>query len=68
MHKLLSLALLSFILAGCTNKQLYHVGQDYQKSKCIEDAGTEQQHKDCSNLDKKPFEEYDKERKDIINN
>ncbi|NQY65337.1 MAG: hypothetical protein HRT38_16785 [Alteromonadaceae bacterium] len=59
----------SFILVGCSNKQLYQAGQDYQKSKCVEDAASEQQqqHNDCLNTDNKTYEEYDKEREDAIN-
>ncbi|WP_019028310.1 hypothetical protein [Colwellia piezophila] len=67
MSKLLFIVFFSFILAGCSNKQLYQAGQDYQKSKCIEDAALEQQHNDCLNTDNKTYKEYDKERKDTIN-
>jgi hypothetical protein len=67
MRKLLSIAFFSFILAGCSNKQLYQAGQDFQKGKCVEEAASEQQHNDCLATDKKKYEEYEKERKDIIN-
>lgn len=67
MRKLLSIALFSFILAGCSNKQLYQAGQDFQKSKCVEEAASEQQHNDCLDMDKKKYEEYEKERKETIN-
>ena len=67
MSKLLLIVLFSFILAGCSNKQLYQAGQDYQKSKCVEDAASEQQHNDCLNTDTKTYEDYDKERKGTIN-
>lgn len=67
MRKILSIVLFSFILVSCSNKQLYQAGQDYQESKCVEEAGSEQQHNDCLNIDKKTFEEYDKERKSSIN-
>jgi len=67
MSKLLFIVFFSFILVGCSNKQLYQAGQDYQKSKCVEDAASEQQHNDCLNTDNKTYEEYDKEREDAIN-
>lgn len=67
MTKLLFIALFSFILAGCSNKELYQVGQDYQKSKCVEEAVSAQQHNDCLKTDKKTYEEYDKDRKGTIN-
>jgi hypothetical protein len=67
MRKLLFISLFSFILAGCSNKELYQAGQDFQKSKCTEEAASEQQHNDCLHMDKKSYEEYEKERKDTIN-
>lgn len=67
MKKILLIIFFSFFLASCSNKQLYQAGQDYQKSKCIEEAASEQQHKNCLNTDKKTYEEYEKERKDNVN-
>ncbi|PHR81074.1 MAG: hypothetical protein COA59_16430 [Colwellia sp.] len=67
MSKVLFIILFSFILVGCSNKQLYQAGQDFQKSKCVEKSVSEQQHNDCLNADKKTYEEYDKDRKDTIN-
>lgn len=66
MNKLLFIVFFSFILVGCSNKQLYQAGQDYQKSKCVEETASEQQHNECLNTDKTSYEEYDKERKDNI--
>ena len=68
MSKLLFIAFFSFILASCSNKELYQAGQDFQKSKCVEEAASEQQHYDCVNMDKKNYEEYEKERKETIKN
>jgi len=66
MSKFILIAIFSFICSGCSNKQLYQSGQDYQKSKCTEKAISEQQHNDCINADKKTYQEYEKERKDSI--
>ena len=66
MSKILFIAFFSFILSSCSNKQLYQAGQDYQKSECIRKVESEQQHIDCLNTEKKPFEDYQKERKDTI--
>lgn len=52
-------------LTACSNKQLYQVGQDYQKSECIKESRTAPQYNDCVSSDKKSFEEYEKERKEI---
>lgn len=67
MNRFVFITIFLFILAGCTNKQLYQVGQDYQKSDCIEKAVSESQHADCLKTDKKTYEEYEKERKSINN-
>ena len=56
---------ISLTLAACSNKQLYQAGQDYQKSECIKESGTAPQYNDCVNAEKKSFEEYEKERKEL---
>ena len=66
MNKILLIFFFSIILAGCSNKQLYRAGQNYQKSKCVE-ATSGQQYNDCLNMHEKTYEEYNKERKSIIN-
>ncbi len=66
MNKILFIIFFSFILAGCSNRQLYQAGQDYQKSKCVEKAASAQQHNDCLNTDRKTYKEYERERKDIM--
>lgn len=65
MNRFLFLAFFSIVLVACSNKQLYQVGQDYQKSECIRNAVSESQHYDCLNRDKKSYEEYEEERKQI---
>jgi len=54
------------ILAACSNKQLYQVGQDYKKSECNKKATTQEQHIACSQAEKKLFKEYKKERQEIL--
>jgi hypothetical protein len=63
MKNIIFFAFVVLALTACSNKQLYQVGQDYQKSECIKGAGTAAQYNDCVNADKKSFEEYEKERK-----
>lgn len=66
MSKFVFLAFFSIMLTACSNKELYQAGQDYQKSECISNAASESQHNDCLNLDKKTYEKYEEERKEII--
>ncbi len=66
MSRVLFVTLAVFYLVGCSNKQLYQGGQDYQKSECVRKAESEPQHIGCFNAEKKPYEEYEKEREDIL--
>jgi len=67
MNKIFTSLLLPIILTACSNKELYQVGQDYQKSECINNAQTAEQHAECTKVKGKPYEEYEKERKAIAN-
>lgn len=66
MNKVFYFLLFSFFLTGCSNKSLYETGQGYKKSKCIENAQTGEEHNECLNAERKPYEEYEKERKSVI--
>ncbi|MDQ7048409.1 MAG: hypothetical protein Q9M92_02275 [Enterobacterales bacterium] len=66
MKKLISIVLFSFIFVGCSNKQLYQAGQDYQTSLCVEQSASQQKHNTCFETNKKTYQEYDKERKETI--
>ena len=57
----------AIILTACSSKDLYQVGQDYQKSECMKNAQTAQQHTACIQAKRKTYSEYEKERKAIIN-
>ncbi|MEI8647668.1 hypothetical protein P4S73_06485 [Paraglaciecola sp. Hal342] len=61
-----TLVLLLLALSACTNKQLYKVGQSYQKSECERAALSDVQFKDCKNIDAKRFEEYERERQEAL--
>lgn len=65
MTKTLYLLFVLSMLAGCSNKQLYGMGQDYQKSKCLKEATTAEQHEKCFNAKRVSFEEYEEQRKKI---
>ncbi|GGZ46657.1 hypothetical protein KO519_13225 [Paraglaciecola agarilytica] len=61
-----TLVLLLLALSACTNKQLYKVGQSYQKSECERAALSDVQFKDCKNIEAKRFEEYERERQEAL--
>ena len=67
MSKLIISFVAVIILAACSNKDLYQIGQDYQKSDCINKAQTAEQHTECTKIKVKSYEEYEKDRKTIIN-
>ena len=60
-----NLIFLLFLLSSCSNKQLYRAGQDYEKSKCTENAMSPQQLVECLKNDSKSYDEYQKQRKDV---
>jgi hypothetical protein len=61
------LSLLTTLIA-CSNKGLYQAGQDYKKNECINSAQTAEEHLRCNNIESKSYEQYEKERKAIVNN
>jgi hypothetical protein len=67
MQKYFCCLVLLTILTGCSNKDLYQAGQDYQKSECINKARTDVEHNECLKSEGKSYREYEKERKAIIN-
>jgi len=68
MNKFFYFILALMLLAGCTNKSLYKFGQGYQKGECMKEAQTADEHNKCTNPERKSYEEYEKERKAVINN
>ncbi|MGV2871064.1 hypothetical protein [Colwellia sp. E150_009] len=66
MNKFISLLFLGILLAGCSNKDLYQAGQGYQKSKCINQAQTAEQHNECLNEKRESYEDYEKERQAVV--
>lgn len=68
MNKNLYWILTVLVLASCSNELLYEVGQDYQKSECMKEAVSDSQYNYCVNTEKKSFEKYKKDRKEVINN
>lgn len=52
------------ISTACTNKDLYQIGQDYQKSECTNNARTAEEYNTCVNQQHKSYEEYAKEKKE----
>ncbi|MCI2285760.1 hypothetical protein L3081_23250 [Colwellia sp. MSW7] len=66
MNKCISFIFLVSLIAACSNKDLYQAGQEYQKSECINQAQTSEQHNECLNMKKQSYEEYEKERKATV--
>lgn len=67
MNKFISFLFLMMLLSACSNKDLYQAGQGYQKSKCINQAQTSEQHNECLNEKGDSYEEYEKERQAVVN-
>ncbi len=67
MNKFIVPLLYAIALTACSSKELYQAGQGYQKSECIKQAQTAEQHAECSKVKGKSYEEYEKERKAIAN-
>lgn len=67
MNKFIVFLFISILLTACSNKELYQAGQDHQKSKCINEAQTAEQHNDCLNQKRESYEEYEKERQAVLN-
>lgn len=51
------------LISGCTSKNWYQTGQDYQRGQCIKNAQTEQALKDCQQAIDTSYEEYTQQRK-----
>ena len=66
MNKFIVSLLFAIILTACSSKDLYQLGQDYQKSECINNAQTAEQHTECTKVNGKTYEEYEKERKAVV--
>jgi hypothetical protein len=65
MNNKLLFIIFALMLTSCSHKQLYQAGQNYKKSECIRQAGSDQQYNDCLDAEKKSFETYEKERKTL---
>ncbi|OKY25843.1 hypothetical protein BI291_14655 [Thalassotalea sp. PP2-459] len=59
----------TFILiccVGCSQKQLYHVGQQHQKNDCIKRAMSESEYRECLRAEQVSHKEYKKIRQQVI--
>ncbi|MFD2166984.1 hypothetical protein ACFSJY_12035 [Thalassotalea euphylliae] len=63
--RLLTVLILIIASTGCTNKQLYQVGQNYEQSECIRNAQSAEEHQTCYQK-RKSYKEYKKEREAVI--
>ncbi|MBU2883349.1 hypothetical protein KO525_14305 [Psychrosphaera sp. B3R10] len=50
---------------ACTNKSMYQFGKNYQKNECIKEAKTAWQLEECDKLETVPFEDYQKQKKEV---
>ncbi|REL28908.1 hypothetical protein DXX93_11435 [Thalassotalea euphylliae] len=65
---MLRLVTVVFVLAvaiGCSNRELYQLGQGYQKSDCIQNAQSGEEFQNCHQAGK-PYQEYKKEREAVV--
>ena len=65
MRVLILIAILAGILSSCTSKEIYNATQINRQSKCNEEVGVLRD-KCLESLNKKSYEDYERERKDII--
>jgi len=56
----------SIAITGCSNKELYKNLQSHDKNRCINKSTSNVQYAECMKQPYKPYEEYEKERKDLI--
>lgn len=66
MYKILFTLLLLAIVAGCSNKQWYETGQNYQRNECIKHANNEAEYSQCLAAKQKSYKEYKKERDALV--
>lgn len=53
-------------LAACSSKDLYQIGQEQQKSQCLENAQTPEAYHECLTVNRQSYEEYEKERQTVL--
>lgn len=58
--------LFALALTGCSNKALYNTGQNHQRTECLKNATTANERDACYNQQNPSFEEYEKQRKEVI--
>jgi len=58
----------SIIITACSNKQLYLNGQRNQQNDCINNSVSDSQYMECLDKPKKSYEQYEKDRKKLIEN
>jgi len=56
---------LLLLLSACSSKEVYQFGRNYQKSDCIKQAATEEDHRACEAMETMSYEEYEKERQKL---
>lgn len=61
-----TLLFMAVALVGCTNKDLYNTGQTHQRNQCIKNATNEAERDACYSQQNPSFEDYEKERKKVI--
>lgn len=51
------------LLNGCSQRQMYRTGQDYQKQMCLD--GPPSEYDECMPAAEKSFEQYQEEREEL---
>lgn len=67
-HMKFNLIFMLIFCVGCSQKQLYQVGQNYQKNECIQHAMTETEYRACLRAEELSHQEYQQIRKQVIEN
>ena len=67
MKNLISMPILFciFSFAGCTHRAWYDTAQNNGKHKCTQKP-TQQEYQDCMALYEKPYDQYERERKELL--
>ncbi len=57
---------MSIAISGCGNNQLLNNVQIYEKNRCLNQSTSDAQYADCMKRPNKTYQEYQKERNELI--
>ena len=65
MLRLITVVFVLVVAIGCSNRELYELGQGYQRSECINNAQSGDEYQACQQAGK-PYKDYKNEREAVI--